>query len=70
MESGRTPAPRVGYGTAAPIGMVTFFYVGDEVRNSAPVEGTASVKYVAYRWLCTVNCRPGTWLPLRYLTGN
>jgi hypothetical protein len=71
IESGHAPAPRVEYGTAVPTGTRTFFYVGDEVRNSAPIEeGTAGAKYVTYGWLCTVEGRPGTWLPMRYLTGN
>lgn len=45
--------------------------VGDQVLNSAPAEaGTAGSKYVIYGWQCTVAGTPGTWLQMRYLTGN
>jgi len=45
--------------------------VGDFVRNSAPVElGVAASKYVVFGWVCTVAGTPGTWLPVRTLTGN
>lgn len=45
--------------------------IGDEVKNSAPGElGTAGSKYVIQGWICTVAGTPGTWLPMRVLTGN
>jgi hypothetical protein len=45
--------------------------VGDFVRNSVPVElGVAASKYVVFGWVCTVAGTPGTWLPVRTLTGN
>lgn len=44
---------------------------GDQIRNSAPVEaGTAGSKYVTTGFICTAGGTPGTWLPLRSLTGN
>jgi hypothetical protein len=44
---------------------------GDMVKNTNPVEaGTASSKYVVIGWICTVSGEPGTWLPMRTLTGN
>ncbi|QCQ91730.1 hypothetical protein [Rhodococcus sp. SGAir0479] len=71
IETGTAPAQRVDRGTAIPTGTRTFYRVGDEIRNSNPVEeGTAGGKYITYGWICTVEGRPGTWLPLRYLTGN
>lgn len=45
--------------------------VGDFVLNSAPAElGTAGSKYLIHGWRCTVAGTPGTWLPVRTLTGN
>jgi hypothetical protein len=45
--------------------------IGDFVRNSAPAElGTAGSKYLVFGWTCTVAGTPGTWLPVRTLTGN
>lgn len=44
---------------------------GDQVKNSAPAEaGVALSKYVVVGWICTVGGTPGTWLPMRVLTGN
>lgn len=44
---------------------------GDFVRNSAPAEaGGAGSAYVTVGWICTVSGTPGTWLPMRTLTGN
>ena len=44
---------------------------GDRVRNSTPSEaGAAASKYVVTGWICTVAGTPGTWLPMRTLTGN
>lgn len=44
---------------------------GDQIRNSAPAEaGTAGAKYVTTGFICSVAGTPGTWLPLRSLTGN
>ena len=44
---------------------------GDQIRNSAPAElGAASSKYVVTAFLCVSSGTPGTWLPLRSLTGN
>lgn len=55
--------------TAAPT--TGTWYVGDQVRNSAPAElGTASSKYVIVGWICTVSGTPGTWVQMRCLTGN
>lgn len=44
---------------------------GDFVRNSAPAElGSAGSKYVIFGWQCLVAGIPGTWVQVRYLTGN
>lgn len=44
---------------------------GDVIRNNAPSElGSAASKYVVTGWICTVGGTPGTWLPIRALTGN
>lgn len=44
---------------------------GDFVRNNNPTElGSASSKYVVFGWQCVASGTPGTWLPMRYLTGN
>lgn len=44
---------------------------GDVVRNSAPAEaGTAGSKYVVTGWICVAGGTPGTWVPMRSLTGN
>lgn len=44
---------------------------GDFVRNSAPVEaGAAASKYVVIGWICVAGGTPGTFLPMRVLTGN
>lgn len=64
-------APRIEYGTAAPTGPSRQFFVGDEVRNTAPAEeGTAGSKYVTRGWLCVTTGSPGTWVPMRTPTGN
>lgn len=33
-------------------------------------QGTAGSKYILLGWMCTVGGTPGTWVPLRFLTGN
>lgn len=44
---------------------------GDRVIHPSPTElGTAGSKYIITGWLCTVSGSPGTWLPMRSLTGN
>ena len=58
-----------GQATAAPT--TGTWTQGDMVWNSNPVEaGSASSKYVTLGWICTVSGTPGTWLPVRTLTGN
>lgn len=55
--------------TAAPT--VGNYRQGDVVKNSAPTEqGTAGSKYVVLGWICTVSGSPGTFVPMRVLTGN
>lgn len=47
------------------------FNQGDFVRNSAPTElGSPGSKYVVHGWQCVVGGTPGTFVPMRYLTGN
>lgn len=56
-------------GTAAPT--TDWWGVGQYVENTNPSElGTAGSKYVIRGWVCTVAGNPGTWLPVRALTGN
>lgn len=44
---------------------------GDVIWNSEPTEaGATSSKYVILGWVCTAGGEPGTWLPIRTLTGN
>jgi len=62
-------AARENTGTAAPT--TGTWAQGDIVQNSNPAEaGTAGSKYVVTGWICTVGGTPGTWLPMRTLTGN
>lgn len=47
------------------------FNQGDFIRNSAPTElGSAASMYVIFGWLCTVGGTPGTFVQMRFLTGN
>jgi hypothetical protein len=44
---------------------------GDVVVNLEPTElGSASSKYVIRGWQCVSGGEPGTWVEMRYLTGN
>lgn len=44
---------------------------GDVVPNSEPSElGSAGSKYVIHGWQCVISGTPGTWVEMRYLTGN
>lgn len=55
--------------TAAPTG--DQWAQGDFVLNSTPAElGTAGAKYIVHGFRCTVAGTPGTWVPVRTLTGN
>ena len=45
--------------------------LGEVVYNSSPSElGAGGSKYIILGWMCTVAGTPGTWLPMRVLTGN
>lgn len=56
-------------GTAAPAGGT--WAIGQKCKNTAPSElGSATAKYVIIGWICTASGTPGTWLPMRILTGN
>jgi hypothetical protein len=47
------------------------FAQGDFVKNSAPTElGVALSKYVILGWVNVTGGEPGTFLPVRALTGN
>lgn len=47
------------------------WYQGDVIRHSAPVEaGAVGSKYVVIGFVCVASGTPGTWLPMRVLTGN
>lgn len=57
--------------TAAPSSATETFQAGDVVRNSAPVElGTTPNKYVLFGWICVASGSPGTWVQMRFPTGN
>ena len=44
---------------------------GDRIYNTAPSElGTGGSKYVIEGWQCITGGTPGTWVQMRYLTGN
>ena len=44
---------------------------GDEVQNNAPAElGSVGSKYVIDGWKCVTGGTPGTWVQMRFLTGN
>lgn len=71
VDAGVTATPREEYGTAAPTGLMTFYNVGDVVRNAAPsVLGSAGSQYTIESWVCTVEGRPGTWVERRMPTGT
>jgi hypothetical protein len=56
----QTTAPTVGT-----------FQAGDKVWSNSPTEqGTAGSKYIITGYICSVAGTPGTWLPMRVLTGN
>ena len=45
--------------------------VGNLVRNSAPaVQGVSGSQYITIGWVCTSPGSPGTWMPMRVLTGT
>lgn len=44
---------------------------GDFVLNKSPDEiGPAGSKYIVHGWRCVSSGNPGTWVEMRYLTGN
>lgn len=58
-----------GAATAAPT--TGTWAQGDQVLHSAPVEaGASGSKYVVIGFVCVVGGTPGTWVPMRVLTGN
>lgn len=55
--------------TAAPL--AGKYDKGDFVRNSAPAElGTTPNKYVIFGWVNVASGEPGTFVEMRFLTGN
>lgn len=61
--------PWANEGTAAPT--TGSWAQGDFVRNTAPAEaGAVGSKYCVIGWVCVAAGTPGTWLPIRTLTGN
>ena len=68
LSEGRIVA-RYNAATAAPT--TGTYALGDEIKNSAPSElGTTPNKYVIDGWKCVVGGTPGTWVQMRFLTGN
>ena len=44
---------------------------GQFVKNSSLEElGTAGSKYIIWGFVCTASGAPGTWVEMRFLTGN
>lgn len=44
---------------------------GDFLLNSGAAElGSVGSKYVIHGWQCVLGGEPGTWVQMRYLTGN
>ena len=44
---------------------------GDFILNSEPEElGSAGSKYIVHGWRCIEAGTPGTWVEMRFLTGN
>lgn len=66
------PQGLAGFITAPPSGGSAGWHArGQRYLNNEPSElGTASSKYVITGWICTVAGEPGTWVPMRSLTGN
>jgi len=61
--------PRSRPGTAPPTSGA--WAQGDKIENSQPTElGDAGGKYVIVGWICVAAGSPGTWLPMRMLTGG
>lgn len=57
------------FGGAAPT--TGAWNAGDRIVNNFPSEqGASGSKYIISEWICTVSGTPGTWIPLRCLTGN
>lgn len=47
------------------------YNTGDIVINSNPAQaGSAGSMYVIWGWVCLTTGTPGTWVPMRVLTGN
>lgn len=68
LSEGRISASYTAATAAPTTGM---YQQGDKVWNSAPVEaGAPGSAYVILGWVCTVGGEPGTFLPMRVLTGN
>jgi hypothetical protein len=56
---------------AAPSGSTIAWQVGDEVKNSNPVElGSPGSAYIIVGWKCIGAGAPGVWREMRVLTGN
>lgn len=59
------------YGAVPTVPTTGTFARGDFVRNSLPSEaGTAGSKFVVFGFLCVADGTPGTFVQMRFLTGN
>lgn len=59
------------YNAATAIPTTGTYAQGDMLRNATPTEqGTGGSKYVVTGWVCVAGGTPGTWVPMRALTGN
>jgi len=59
------------YGAQASVPTAGLYAKGDFVRNSDPAElGTAGSKYVIFGWINVAGGEPGTFVQMRFLTGN
>lgn len=61
--------PQTLYGSAAPLSGA---WLQNQIilNNNVAEAGAGGSKYVVLGWICTVAGSPGTWLPMRTLTGN
>lgn len=59
------------YQAATAVPTAGTFATGDFVLNASPSEaGSSGSKYVIHGWQCVAGGTPGTWVQMRYLTGN
>lgn len=63
MSESSNPLPLIQWGTAAPTSTDELHQKGEIVLNSQPDAGEVN------GWRCTVQGRPGTWVPIDFVPG-